>query len=120
MSANTKERLTANHLNSLSITFLFYFKKTYTTYNSFIMKAYILYISFTPLPPFLWELTCDIFIYLILILYFIQYLRLYFKVLSNILNLFHNFCNSAEVAIVTRETTESFSTFIDKKNFQSK
>ena len=48
-----------------------------------------------------------------------QYLGLYFKVLSNILNLFHNFCNSADVAIVTRETTESFSTFIEKKHFQS-
>ena len=82
------------------------------------MKVLILYNSFTPLPPFLWELTCDIFLYLILILYFIQYLGPYFKV-SNILNLFHNFHNSADVAIVTRETTESFSTFIEKKNFQS-
>ena len=71
------------------------------------MKILILYVSFTPLPPFLWELTCDIFLYLILILYFIQYLGLYFKVLSNILKLFQNFCNSADVAIVTRETTES-------------
>ena len=71
------------------------------------MKILILYVSFTPLPPFLWELTCDIFLYLILILYFIQYLGLYFKVLSNILKLFKNFCNSADVAIVTRETTES-------------
>ena len=83
------------------------------------MKVLILNNSFTPLPPFLWELTCDFFLYLILILYFIQYLGLYFKVLSNNLNLFHNFHNSADVAIVTRETTESFSTFIEKKNFQS-
>ena len=45
MSTNTKERLTTNRLNSLSITFLKYFK-LYFLY-SFIVKILILYISFT-------------------------------------------------------------------------
>ena len=47
MSTNTKERLTTNHFNSFSITFL---KVTsYIPYNSFIVNILIWYISFTPL-----------------------------------------------------------------------
>ena len=53
------------------------------------MKILILYISFTPFPPFLWELTGDIFLYLILILYFISNVILkYYPIFKNYFRIF--------------------------------
>ena len=65
------------------------------------MKVPIVYFSFTPLPPF----------YLILI-----FILKYYPIFKIYLTIFATLQMSL---IVTRETTESFSTFIEKENFQS-
>ena len=73
--------------NNLSLNFSFYCIFVIFQIKLLIIVLLWKFLSCTfpsPPSPLLWELTCDIVLYLILLLYFVQYLKLYFKVLSNI------------------------------------